>query len=125
MSGIGRKKCSVLLNVFFSQKHAPFYFLYMTVLRSIFELPEQKSFSCSRQLCFISIDFLTIDSSDHSSPAYSCNVIRVCCLDTKITMQLSTTREANIVRPLDSFPAFHGTRRFNTEFTRALHLFLS
>jgi hypothetical protein len=29
------------------------------------------------------------------------------------------------VRPLDSFPAFHGTRRFNTEFTRALHLFLS
>jgi hypothetical protein len=29
------------------------------------------------------------------------------------------------VTPLDSFPAFHGTRRFNTEFTRALHLFLS
>jgi hypothetical protein len=29
------------------------------------------------------------------------------------------------VRPLDSFPAFYGTRRFNTEFTRALHLFLS
>jgi hypothetical protein len=29
------------------------------------------------------------------------------------------------VRPLDSFPAFHGTRRFNTEFTIALHLFLS
>jgi hypothetical protein len=29
------------------------------------------------------------------------------------------------VRPLDSFPAFHGTLRFNTEFTRALHLFLS
>jgi hypothetical protein len=29
------------------------------------------------------------------------------------------------VRPLDSFPAFHGTRRFNIEFTRALHLFLS
>jgi hypothetical protein len=27
--------------------------------------------------------------------------------------------------PLDSFPAFHGTRRFNIEFTRALHLFLS
>jgi hypothetical protein len=31
---------------------------------------------------------------------------------------------AFIVRPLDSFPAFHGTRRFNTEFTRALRLFL-
>jgi hypothetical protein len=29
------------------------------------------------------------------------------------------------VRPLGSFPAFHWTRRFNTEFTRALHLFLS
>jgi hypothetical protein len=27
--------------------------------------------------------------------------------------------------PLGSFPAFHGTRRFSTEFTRALHLFLS
>jgi hypothetical protein len=30
-----------------------------------------------------------------------------------------------VVRPLDSFPAFHGTRRFNTKFTRALYLFLS
>jgi hypothetical protein len=29
------------------------------------------------------------------------------------------------VMPLDSFPAFHGTRRFNTEFTRGIHLFLS
>jgi hypothetical protein len=29
------------------------------------------------------------------------------------------------VRPLDSFLAFHGTQSFNTEFTRALHLFLS
>jgi hypothetical protein len=29
------------------------------------------------------------------------------------------------VRSLDSFPAFHGTRSFSTEFTRALHLFLS
>jgi hypothetical protein len=41
------------------------------------------------------------------------------------SMELSTTLEATRVRPLDSFPAFHGTRRFNTEFTRALHLFLS
>jgi hypothetical protein len=30
-----------------------------------------------------------------------------------------------VVRPFDSFPAFYGTRRFNTEFTRPLHLFLS
>jgi hypothetical protein len=32
---------------------------------------------------------------------------------------------APVVRPIDSFPAFYGTRRFSTEFTRALHLFLS
>jgi hypothetical protein len=30
-----------------------------------------------------------------------------------------------VVKPVDSFPAFYGTRRFNTEFTRALHLSLS
>jgi hypothetical protein len=30
-----------------------------------------------------------------------------------------------VVRTLDSFPAFYGTRRFSTEFTRALHLSLS
>jgi hypothetical protein len=30
-----------------------------------------------------------------------------------------------VVRPLDRFPAFYGTRKFDTEFTRALHLFLS
>jgi hypothetical protein len=29
------------------------------------------------------------------------------------------------VRTLDGFPAFYGTQKFNTEFTRALHLFLS
>jgi hypothetical protein len=29
-----------------------------------------------------------------------------------------------VVRLVDSFPAFYGTRRFNTEFTIALHLFL-
>jgi hypothetical protein len=31
---------------------------------------------------------------------------------------------ALLKRPLDSFPAFYGTRRFNTGFTKALHLFL-
>jgi hypothetical protein len=30
-----------------------------------------------------------------------------------------------VVRTLDSFPAFYGTQRFNTELTRAVHLFLS
>jgi hypothetical protein len=32
---------------------------------------------------------------------------------------------SRFVWTLDSFPTFYGTRRFNTEFTRALHLFLS
>jgi hypothetical protein len=32
---------------------------------------------------------------------------------------------ANDMYPLDSFPAFHGTHRFITAFTRALHLSLS
>jgi hypothetical protein len=40
-------------------------------------------------------------------------------------MEMSTTREAKVVTILDSFPAFHGTRWFNTEFSSALHLFLS
>jgi hypothetical protein len=40
-------------------------------------------------------------------------------------MELSTTRESLVVWTLDSFPAFYGTRRFNTQFTRALHLSLS
>jgi hypothetical protein len=40
-------------------------------------------------------------------------------------MALSTTREAPVVRTLDIFQAFYGIRRFSTEFTRALHLFLS
>jgi hypothetical protein len=30
-----------------------------------------------------------------------------------------------VVQPLDSFPAFYGTRRFITAFTKALHLYLS
>jgi hypothetical protein len=30
-----------------------------------------------------------------------------------------------VIRPLNSLPAFYGIRRFNTEFSRALHLFLS
>jgi hypothetical protein len=32
-------------------------------------------------------------------------------------MELSATRDATSVRSLDNFPAFHGTRRFNTDFT--------
>jgi hypothetical protein len=36
------------------------------------------------------------------------------------SMELSTTQRPTVVRPLDSFKAFHGTRRFNIEFTRAL-----
>jgi hypothetical protein len=33
-------------------------------------------------------------------------------------------KRPSAVKPLDSFPAFYGTRRFNTDLTRALHLFL-
>jgi hypothetical protein len=33
--------------------------------------------------------------------------------------------EPPIVQPLKKFPAFYGTRRFNTEFTRVLHWSLS
>jgi hypothetical protein len=40
------------------------------------------------------------------------------------SMKLSTTREASVIRQLYSFPAFYGTRRLSTEFTRALHLSL-
>jgi hypothetical protein len=32
---------------------------------------------------------------------------------------------SQVVRTLDNFPVFYGTRRFNIEFTRALHLSLS
>jgi hypothetical protein len=42
-----------------------------------------------------------------------------------ISMELSIIREIRRVWTLDSFPTFYGTRRFNTEFTRALHLSLS
>jgi hypothetical protein len=34
-------------------------------------------------------------------------------------------KEPPIVQPLKNIPAFHGTRRFNTVFTRALHWSLS
>jgi hypothetical protein len=40
-------------------------------------------------------------------------------------MELSITREATVVQPLDSFPAFYGTRKFITACTTALHLSLS
>jgi hypothetical protein len=44
---------------------------------------------------------------------------------TNWAMELRATREATNYIALDSFPAFYGTRRFNSEFTRALHLSLS
>jgi prolipoprotein diacylglyceryltransferase len=45
---------------------------------------------------------------------------------TKLTLwSLALLERSLVVWTLDSFPAFYGTRRFNTEFTRALHLSLS
>jgi hypothetical protein len=40
-------------------------------------------------------------------------------------MELSPPWEAANVQPLKKFPAFYGTRRFITVFTRALHWSLS
>jgi hypothetical protein len=41
------------------------------------------------------------------------------------SVEPSTTREATSCAAIRQFPAFYGTRRFITEFTRALHLYLS
>jgi hypothetical protein len=46
-------------------------------------------------------------------------------MDIKIWWSWTLVERPLDARPLDSFPAFHATRRFSTEFTRALHLFLS
>jgi hypothetical protein len=40
-------------------------------------------------------------------------------------MDLSATREPTVVKPLDRFAAFYGTRMFITALTRALQLYLS
>jgi hypothetical protein len=40
-------------------------------------------------------------------------------------MELSLLEEPPIVQTLKKFPAFYGTRRFITVFTRALHCSLS
>jgi hypothetical protein len=45
--------------------------------------------------------------------------------DINKSVDLRDSRDSRIMQPLDSFTAFYGTRRFITEFTRALHLHLS
>jgi hypothetical protein len=40
-------------------------------------------------------------------------------------MELSLLEKPPILQPLQNFPAFYGTRRFITVFTRALHWSLS
>jgi hypothetical protein len=52
-------------------------------------------------------------------------IIQVLASSSPTSTQLTLWSWALLERPLDSFPAYHGPRRFNTEFTRALHLFLS
>jgi hypothetical protein len=53
-------------------------------------------------------------------------------INVKVRLSLCVTNKtltiwssALLEKPLSNFPAFHRTRGFNTEFTRALHLFLS
>jgi hypothetical protein len=41
------------------------------------------------------------------------------------TMEFFLWSWALLDRPLDGFPAFYGTQKFSTKFTRSLHLFLS
>jgi hypothetical protein len=41
------------------------------------------------------------------------------------SMSWALLERSPVVWTLDTFPAFHGTRTFTTEFTRALHLSLS
>jgi hypothetical protein len=43
----------------------------------------------------------------------------------KILTKLTSRNWAQLEKPLKNFPAFYGTRRFNTVFTRALHWSLS
>jgi hypothetical protein len=62
---------------------------------------------------------------------YLLTITRLCSQNCKLLLTILTLwswtllERPLVVRPLDSIPAFHGTRRFNTEFTRVLHLFLS
>jgi hypothetical protein len=47
------------------------------------------------------------------------------CLTNYCIWSWALLERPSVVRTLDSFPAFYGTRRFNTEYTRPLRLFLS
>jgi hypothetical protein len=56
------------------------------------------------------------------------NVVEICkqiIILTYLLIELALLEEPPIVQPLKNFPAFYGTRRFNTVFTRALHWSLS
>jgi hypothetical protein len=57
-----------------------------------------------------------------------CRVSSIFKLDLLVTLTLRSRALLEgppVVRPLDSFPAFYGTRSFITAFTRAPHLPLS
>jgi hypothetical protein len=59
-----------------------------------------------------------------SSPDFSLN--NLASLPNWLTLWSGALLQRSIVvRTLDSFPSFYGTPRFNTEFTRSLHLSLS
>jgi hypothetical protein len=77
---------------------------------------------------------ISLISSSQSSPQWSCRVASVGYKHPWFRSFRRTSlspwswallERSLVVRALDSFPAFYGTRRSNTEFTRALHLSLS
>jgi hypothetical protein len=61
----------------------------------------------------------------HHNPSVSIIRCSIAILAYNSLWSLALLERPRVVRPFNSSPAFHKTRRFNTEFTTALHLFLS
>jgi hypothetical protein len=67
----------------------------------------------------------TLLSHDSQSCAVSPNIYYLLTYLLTYLRSWALLAELSIVQPLENPPAFHGTRRFNTVFTRALHRSLS
>jgi hypothetical protein len=87
------------------------YFTYSSVLKM-----EIMIMSSSKMLGFLWTT-CNYNFEDHSLHSHHCELIN--------SVDLSTTEGPPVVHPLKQFPAFCGTQRFVTTFTRALHLSLS